>query len=74
MDFSEVEPYESGKTVSIIKTSDNGVSINTNVVCKDRVSSAISIPSAWNYMTSEQIRNGSYLNNQGFTVVELVGG
>ena len=48
--------------------------INTNVMCNSRYPAGKTSPSNWNYMTSEQIRNGSYLNDQGFTVVELVGG
>lgn len=47
--------------------------INTNVMCKSHFP-AWSVPSDWNYMTHEQIRNGEYLNSKGFTVVEVVRG
>ena len=55
--------------------------MNTNVICKSHYPSTgeatgLVYPSDWNYMDhegSQSIRNGTYLNNQGFTVVEVVG-
>lgn len=57
--------------------------LNTNVLCNSHYPSAgqqsgYSYPSDWNYMPHEgnnghNIRNGDWLNSQGFTVVEVVG-
>lgn len=58
----------------IVYTTDGGVSVNTNVFCTSHVPGGYASPSAQNYMTHEQIRNGDYLNSHGFTVVEVVGG
>jgi hypothetical protein len=54
---------------------DNG-NLNTNVICRSHYPTGKTAPSIWNYMDHEgaqSIRNGTYLNNQGFTVVEVVG-
>lgn len=52
--------------------------MNTNVLCNSHYPSvgqsrSYSYPTSWNYMSHENIRNGTYLNNAGFTVVEVVG-
>ena len=47
--------------------------LNTTVYCKDHYPTGVTPPSNWNYMSHENIRNGTYLNNAGFTVVEVVG-
>ena len=52
--------------------------MNTNVICNSHYpstgeASGLRYPTDWNYMDHEHIRNGAYLNNQGFTVVEVVG-
>lgn len=47
--------------------------INTNVICKSHYPTGKTAPPNWNYMDHEHIRNGTYLNDQGFTVVEVVG-
>lgn len=61
----------------------NGFNINTNVICNSHYPSVggerqYTYPSSWNYMPHEgnnghNIRNGDWLNSQGFTVVEVVG-
>lgn len=53
--------------------------MNTNVICKSHYPSigtqqGLEYPTVWNYMAHEDIRNGTYLNNAGFTVVEVVAG
>lgn len=53
--------------------------MNTNVLCNSHYPSvgqsySYSYPTSWNYMSHENIRNGTYLNNAGFMVVEVVGG
>lgn len=50
------------------------IGLNTNVICKSHYPTGKTPPSIWNYITHEQIRNGTYLNNAGFTVVEVAGG
>lgn len=52
--------------------------LNTNVFCNSHYpslgeSKAYSYPSDWNYISHTLMRNGAYLNAQGFTVVEVVG-
>lgn len=52
--------------------------LNTNVICNSHYpssgeASGLVYPTDWNYMSHENIRNGTYLNNAGFTVVEVVG-
>ena len=52
--------------------------MNTNVICNSHYpstgeASGLVYPTDWNYMSHENIRNGTYLNNAGFTVVEVVG-
>lgn len=53
--------------------------MNTNVICNSHYpssgeASGLRYPTDWNYMDHEHIRNGTYLNDQGFTVVEVLGG
>lgn len=48
--------------------------LNTNVICNSHMPAEKNIPTDWNYMSHENIRNGTYLNNAGFTVVEVAGG
>lgn len=58
----------------------NGANFNTNVVCNSHRpideghESYYGRETAWNFMSHENIRNGTYLNNAGFTVVEVAGG
>lgn len=47
--------------------------LNTNVICNSHMPADKNIPTDWNYMSHENIRNGTYLNNAGFTVVEVAG-
>lgn len=58
----------------VIYTTDGGVSVNTNIICDSHYPEGVTPPSSWNYMSHENIRNGTYLNNAGFTVVEVAGG
>lgn len=57
----------------------NGANFNTNVICNSHRpvdeghSQYYGAETAWNFMSHENIRNGTYLNNAGFTVVEVVG-
>lgn len=55
--------------------------LNTNVFCNSHypsgdggIKDSWQHPTDWNYMSHENIRNGAYLNNAGFTVVEIVDG
>lgn len=73
IDISEATLNWSGATVNMIGIY-NDASLNTNVICKSHWTPEYSVPLVWNYMTHEQIRNGAYLNSQGFTVVELLDG
>lgn len=53
----------------------NGTTLNTNVFCNSHgLPEGYHFPNVWNYMSHENIRNGTYLNNAGFTVVEVAGG
>ena len=73
IDFSEATPDWTGATIFIYYP-ENGATLNTNVFCNSHWTPNYGMPSDWNYMTHEQIRNGDYLNSHGFTVVEVVGG
>lgn len=66
-----------GSAYKIIAAS-GSTDMNTNVICDSHYPSAgeaqgLVYPTDWNYMSHENIRNGTYLNNAGFTVVEVVG-
>lgn len=57
----------------------NSSELNTNIFCNSHYPSQgqdmeYSYPSDWNYMSHSLMRNGAYLNAQGFTVVEVVEG
>lgn len=58
----------------------NGYNFNTNVICNSHHpndtghESSYDYQSDWNFMSHSLMRNGAYLNNQGFTVVEVVEG
>lgn len=58
----------------------NGYNFNTNVICNSHhpndtgYESAYGYQSDWNFMSHTLMRNGAYLNAQGFTVVEVVEG
>lgn len=71
VDLTEINTPSSFQPLDVIYSFSTG--INTNVICKSHYPTGKTAPSAWNYMTHENIRNGAYLNNAGFTVVELVG-
>lgn len=58
----------------ILYTTDGGVSVNTNVICKDHGPSGYVAPSASNYLSHDDMRSYSALINAGFTVVEVVEG
>lgn len=58
----------------IVYTTDGGVSVNTNIICDSHCWDGYTPPSTWNYMSHSLMRNGAYLNNAGFTVVEVVEG
>ena len=65
-----------GARYQIYRPSNTG-DLNTNVFCNSHYpsvgeSKAYVYPSDWNYMSHSLMRNGAYLNNQGFTVVEVV--
>ena len=68
-----------GATYYIYKAS-GSTDMNTNVLCKSHyptVSYSYSYPTDWNYMDHEgveSIRNGSYLNEEGFVCAIVVGG
>lgn len=57
----------------------NGTNVNTNVICNSHRpideghEQYYGRETSWNFMSHENIRNGTYLNNAGFTVVEVVG-
>lgn len=57
----------------------NGANVNTNVICNSHRpideghEQYYGRETSWNFMSHENIRNGTYLNDQGFTVVEVVG-
>lgn len=72
LDLTESTAQRSDGKYHIIYAYSGG--INTNVMCKSHFPSNWSVPTNWNYMTHEQIRNGEYLNSKGFTVVEVVEG
>lgn len=72
LDLTESTAQRSDGKYYIIYAYSGG--INTNVMCKSHLPSNWSVPTNWNYMTHEQIRNGEYLNSKGFTVVEVVEG
>lgn len=72
LDLTESTKQRTDGTYHIIYAYSGG--INTNVMCKTHYPIGIGAPSKWNYMTHEEIRNGTYLNNAGFTVVEVAGG
>lgn len=78
IDLSDSFVDESGIMYLIYKAT-GATDMNTNVLCKSLYPSGggtmgYIYPDSWNYMTSAQIRNGQYLNDQGFTVVEVLGG
>lgn len=68
MDFTE------SNANIIIYTNDNGVSVNTNIICNSHYPEGVTPPSNWNYISHTLMRNGAYLNAQGFTVVQVVEG
>lgn len=66
-----------GSAYKVIAAS-GSTDMNTNVICNSHYpstgeASGLVYPTDWNYMSHENIRNGTYLNNAGFTVVEVVG-
>ena len=66
-----------GSAYKIIAAS-GSTDMNTNVICNSHYPSSgeeqgLNYPTDWNYMSHENIRNGTYLNSKGFTVVEVVG-
>jgi len=73
MDASGVVAYWGGSEIAFY-TVRNSATYNTNVFCNSHgLPDSYHFPSVWNYMDHEHIRNGTYLNDQGFTVVEVVG-
>ena len=57
----------------------NSSELNTNIFCNSHYPSqgqetGYTYPSDWNYISHSLMRNGAYLNAQGFTVVEVVEG
>lgn len=77
LDLTDSYITEGGTVNYYIYKASGTTDLNTNVLCKSHYPSdgefRYVYPSDWNYMTHEQIRNGSYLNEHGFTVVEVVG-
>lgn len=53
----------------------NSATLGTNVMCNSHYpkNKNYTYSNLWNYMSHENIRNGTYLNNAGFTVVEVTG-
>lgn len=72
VDLTEINTPSSFQPLDVIYSFSTG--INTNVICKSHYPTGKTPPSAWNYMTHDEIRNGTYLNSKGFTVVEVVDG
>lgn len=73
MDASETKANWLGSELCFYLVGNNQT-LNTNVFCNSHgLPDGYHFPSAWNYMSHENIRNGSYLNSKGFTVVEVVG-
>lgn len=67
-----------GATYYIYKAS-GSTDMNTNVLCDSHYPSqgqgmGYHYPSSWNYISHTLMRNGAYLNAQGFTVVQVVEG
>lgn len=74
MDASETKANWFGSELCFYLVGNNQT-LNTNVFCNSHgLPDGYHFPSAWNYMSHENIRNGTYLNNVGFTVVEVAGG
>ena len=73
IDISDMTLNWSGAVVCFYAPS-NGATLNTNVFCYSHYPETYNHPADWNYMSHENIRNGTYLNNAGFTVVEVAGG
>lgn len=76
IDLSEATGSWQGATIYIYRC-DNGASLNTNVFCNSHPIPYYSYPSSWNYMDHEgveSIRNGSYLNEEGFVCAIVVAG
>ena len=76
VDYNEITILNTNyKTVNILKEMNSG-ELNTTVFCNTHLPTDRDYvyPTLWNYMSHEQIRNGTYLNSKGFTVVEVVGG
>lgn len=73
VDISEQNPNWQNSTVYLYAAL-NTATLNTNVFCNSHCPEGYNHPTVWNYMSHENIRNGTYLNNAGFTVVEVVDG
>ena len=71
VDLTEINTPSSFQPLDVIYSFSTG--INTNVICNSHYPTGKTPPSVWNYMSHENIRNGTHLNNAGFTVVEVVG-
>ena len=61
------------KTVSILREM-NPSELNTTIFCNTHLPADkdYTYPTLWNYISHPLMRNGAYLNNAGFTVVEVV--
>lgn len=73
VDISDMTPNWSSAPVDFYAPS-NGATLNTNIFCKSHCPEGYHHPSDWNYLTHEEMRNGSVLNAKGFIVVEVVDG
>jgi hypothetical protein len=76
VDYSDITILNTNyKTVNILREMNPG-ELNTTVFCKTHLPTdrGYTYPTPWNYMTHEEIRNGTYLNSKGFVVVEVAGG
>lgn len=71
VDLTQINTPADYQPLDVIYSFSTG--INTNVICKSHYPTGKTAPSNWNFMSHENIRNGTYLNNAGFTVVEVVG-
>lgn len=72
IDISDQTPDWSGAQVLFYVPS-NGATLNTNIFCNSHCPEGYNHPSDWNYISHTLMRNGAYLNNAGFTVVQVLG-
>ena len=74
VDFEGIQVSNTNyKSVAILYENANG-ELNTNVFCNTHLPSdkGYIYPDNWHYISHPLIRNGAYLNAQGFLVVEVV--